>query len=303
VPVPEPRQGEVLIRVYAAAINPVDWKRRIGQGDYVPDPSGLPAAIPGGDVSGVVEQVGGGVTHFKVGDPVFAIVPRDSKRLNGGYAQYAAAPVDTVVAKPKDVTYAQAAGLGIAAVTGVRAVMVTNVSKGQRVLITGASGGVGNAAVQAAKARGAYVIGTASGRRREYLRSIGVDEFIDYTQGNFEEKVQNVDVVIDTVGGDTAERTFKTIKRGGHFVSVAARNIEAQCAAAGVTCAPRGNAHLAGRQVFDEVGRLASAGKLNVYIDKTFPLAQAGAAQTYSEQGRTQGKISLIVDARHAEQK
>lgn len=303
VPVPEPGAGEVLIRVYAAAINPVDWKRRIGQGDYAPDPTGLPTSIPGGDVSGIVEKIGSGVTQFKVGDPVFAVVPRNAKRLNGGYAEYAAASVDTVVAKPKGLTYAQAAGLGIAAVTGVRAVIVTNVSKGQRVLITGASGGVGSIAVQTAKDRGAYVIGTASGRRQEYLRSIGVDEFIDYTQGPFEEKVKNVDVVIDTVGGDTAERAFKSIKKGGHFISVAARNLEPKCEAAGVTCAPRGNAQLVGRPIFEEVGRLASAGKLDVYVDKTFPLAQAGEAQLYSEQGRTQGKISLIVDPAHAEQK
>jgi NADPH:quinone reductase-like Zn-dependent oxidoreductase len=303
VAVPEPGPGEVLIRVYAAAINPVDWKRRAGQGDYAPDPTGLPTSIPGGDVSGIVEKIGNGVTQFKLGDPVFAIVPRNAKRLNGGYAEYAAAPVETVVAKPKGLTYSQAAGLGIAAVTGVRAVIVTNVSKGQRVLITGASGGVGSTAVQAAKERGAYVIGTASGRRQEYLRSIGVDEFVDYTQGPFEEKVKNVDVVIDTVGADTAERAFKTIKKGGHFISVAARNLESKCEAAGVTCAPRGNAQLVGRPVFEEVGRLASAGKLDVYVDKTFPLAQAGEAQLYSEQGRTQGKISLIVDPKHAEQK
>lgn len=303
VPVPQAGQGEVLIRVYAAAINPVDWKRRAGQGDYAPDPNGLPTAIPGGDVSGVVVKVGSGVTQFKVGDPVFAVVPRDAKRLNGAYAEYAAAPVGTVVAKPKDLTYAQAAGLGIAAVTGVRAVMVTNVSSGQCVLITGASGGVGSTAVQAAKARGAHVIGTASGRRQQYLSSIGVDEFVDYTQGPFEDKVKNVDVVIDTVGGDTADRAFKSIKKGGHFISVAARNLESKCAAAGVTCAPRGNAHLVGRPVFEEVGKLASSGKLSVHIDKTFPLAQAGEAQLYSEQGRTQGKISLIVDPARAAQK
>jgi NADPH:quinone reductase-like Zn-dependent oxidoreductase len=303
VPVLAPENGEVLIRVYAAAINPVDWKRRKGGGDYAMDPNGLPVMIPGGDVAGVVEKVGPGVTELKVGQPVFALLAREPKRLNGGYSQYAIAPAANVMPKPKSFTYAQAAGLGIATVTGVRVVVDTKVSKGQRVLITGASGGVGTIAVQAAKARGAYVIGTASGRRAEFLRSIGVDEFIDYTKGNFEDKVKDVDVVIDTVGADTTDRAFKTIKRGGHFVSVATRNYDAKCAAAGVTCPARFNAFQVGRPIFEEVGKLADSGKLNVYIDMSFPLAQAGDAQTYSEQGRTQGKISLIVDPLNADRR
>jgi NADPH:quinone reductase-like Zn-dependent oxidoreductase len=303
VPVLAPGKGEVLIRVYAAAINPVDWKRRIGEGDYAPDPNGLPISIPGGDVAGIVEQLGAGVTQLRVGEPVFAVLPRNTKRLNGAYSQYALAPAENVMPKPKNVTYAEAAGLGTAAVTAVRALFDTNVQKGQRVLITGASGGVGSSAVQAAKARGAYVIGTASGRREEYLRSLGIDEMIDYTQGNFEDKVKNVDVVIDTVGGDTTDRAFKTIKKGGNFISVATRHLEAKCAAAGVKCPARFNAFEVGRPVFEEVSALADSGKLNVYIDKSFPLAQAAEAQLYSEQGRTQGKISLVVDAEHANQK
>jgi len=303
VPVLDPGKGEVLIRVYAAAINPVDWKRRIGEGDYAPDPNGLPVMIPGGDVAGIVEKLGAGVTGLRVGEPVFAVLARDPKRLNGGYAQYAVAPAENVMTKPKNVTYAEAAGLGTAAVTAVRALFDTNVTKGQRVLITGASGGVGSSAVQAAKARGAYVIGTASGRREDYLRSLGIDEMIDYTQGNFEDKVHDVDVVIDTVGADTTDRAFKTIKKGGNFVSVASRNIAAKCAAAGVNCPARFNAFQVGRPVFEEVGRLADSGQLSVYIDKSFPLAEAAQAQLYSEQGRTQGKISLVVDPAHANEK
>jgi NADPH:quinone reductase-like Zn-dependent oxidoreductase len=303
VPVLTPNKGEVLIRVYAAAINPVDWKRRAGGGDYAMDPNGLPVMIPGGDVAGIVEKVGEGITELRVGQPVFAVVPRNAKRLNGGYSQFAVAPAGNVMPKPKAFTYAEGAGLGIATVTGVRVIVDTKVSKGQRVLITGASGGVGSIAVQAAKARGAYVIGTASGRREQYLRSIGVDEMIDYTKGNFDEKVKNVDVVIDTVGGETTDRAFRTIKKGGYFMSVATRNIEAKCSAAGVKCPARFNAQDVGRPIFEEVGKLADSGTLSVYIDKTFPLAQAADAQVYSEQGRTQGKISLVVDAAHANEK
>jgi len=301
--VPEPGKNEVLIRVYAAAINPVDYKRRIGTGDYAPEPAALPTAIPGGDVAGVIEKVGGDVTAFRVGDPVFAVIPRDPKRLNGGYAQFAVATTETVVAKPRNVTFAEAAGLGVAAVTAVRIVSVTKVAKGQRVLVTGAAGGVGSIAVQVAKERGAFVIGTASGRRAEYLRSIGVDQFVDYTKGNFEDQIKDVDVVIDTVGEDTATRAFKTLKKGGHYISVAARGLERQCEAAGFKCPGRGNAQALPREFYDETGRLAGSGKLSLYIDKSFPLAQAADAQVYSEQGRTQGKISLVVDAENANRK
>jgi NADPH:quinone reductase-like Zn-dependent oxidoreductase len=302
-PVLAPEKGEVLIRVYAAAINPVDWKRRKGGGDYAMDPNGLPIMIPGGDVAGVVERLGAGVTELAVGQPVFALLARDAKRLNGGYSQFAVAPAANVMPKPKSFTYSEAAGLGIATVTGVRVVVDTKVAKGQRVLITGASGGVGTIAVQAAKARGAYVIGTASGRRAEFLKALGVDEFIDYTKGNFEDQVKNVDVVIDTVGEDTTLRAFKTVKKGGYFVSPASRNFETQCAAAGVICPPRFNAFEVGRPIFEEVGKLAASGALTVFVDRTFPLAQAGEAQLLSEQGRTQGKIVLIVDPAHANEK
>ena len=154
VPVPTPAANQVLIRIYAAAVNPADYK------------SGAPSddQIPGGDVAGVVAALGDGVTGFKVGDPVWGIAVRRRGVLNGAYAEYAVAAVANVVLKPANITYAQAAGLGIAMVTGVRVVDDTKVAKGQRVLITGVAGGVGSAAAQAARARGAYVIGTASAR-------------------------------------------------------------------------------------------------------------------------------------------
>jgi D-arabinose 1-dehydrogenase-like Zn-dependent alcohol dehydrogenase len=202
VPVLAPAEGEVLIRVYAAAINPVDWKRRVGGGEYAMDPNGLPVMIPGGDVAGVVEKVGEGVTELRTGQPVFAVVPCNAKRLNGGYSQYAVAPAGTVVAKPKTFTYAEAAGLGIAAVTGVRVVVDTKVSRGQRVLITGASGGVGSIAAQAAKVRGAYVIGTASGRAN--LQRAGSDTRQDQPRGRC--RAREREVRADSVTGTPARR-------------------------------------------------------------------------------------------------
>jgi NADPH:quinone reductase-like Zn-dependent oxidoreductase len=300
VPVLQPGDGEVLIRVYAAAVNPTDWKTRAGAPGY---PTVVGTIIPGGDVAGVIEKVGSGVEMLKAGDPVFAVIARNLSILNGGYSHFAVAAVGTVAPKPPGTTYAEAAGLGIATITGVRAVDETKVSQGQRVLITGVAGGVGSAAAQAAKARGAYVIGTATAQHNAYLQSIGVDEIIDYSQGKFEDQVKNVDVVIDTVGSDTAERALTTIKKDGLYISVAARGLEAKCAAAGVTCLSRGTAFDVRRSVYEEVGLLATTGKLKVKVERTFPLAQAAQAQELGEQGHTEGKIVLIVDEAKAYRK
>ncbi len=300
VPVLAPGAGQVLIRVYAAAVNPVDWKFRNGGPSYAPATGDI---ILGSDVAGVIEKTGSGVDTLKVGDPVFAYIARTPEVLNGGYSQFAIAAATDVVPKPPATTYAQAAGLGTATVTGVRAVEETKVSQGQRVLITGVAGGVGSAAAQAAKARGAYVIGTATAQHNAYLKSLGVDEVIDYSQVKFEDQVKNVDVVIDTVGSDTAERALTTVKKGGMYVSVTARGLEEKCAAAGVQCMSRNAAPGTQRGLYEEVAALANSGKLMVKVEKTFPLAQAAQAQQLSEQGHTEGKIVLIVDAAKANRK
>jgi NADPH:quinone reductase-like Zn-dependent oxidoreductase len=293
VPVPTPAANQVLIRVYAAAVNPADWK------------SGAPSAdqIPGGDIAGVVAALGEGVKGFSVGDPVWGIAVRSPGVLNGAYAEYAVAPVANVVRKPANITYAQAAGLGIATVTGVRVVDVTEIAKGQRVLITGVAGGVGSAAAQAAKAKGAYVIGTASAQHNAYLSSIGVDQVIDYTKVEFEKQVGRVDVAIDTVGGENAVRAMGTLQRGGWFVSTGNHELDAQCAKAGLNCAPYSSAANVSHAIYEEVASLVSAGKLKVNIDKSFPLADASQAQAYSMAGHAEGKIILIVDAAQAERK
>jgi NADPH:quinone reductase-like Zn-dependent oxidoreductase len=177
------------------------------------------------------------------------------------------------------------------------------VGTGDRMLIPGVAGGVGSAAAQAAKARGVYVIGTATARHNEYLRSLGVDEVIDYSQGKFEEKVHDVDAVLDTVGDDTTQRSMSTLKKGGRFLSVARGGTEPMCAAAGVVCIPRGQAYGQDHSVFDEVLSLAESGKLKIKVDKTFPLIQAAEAQKLGEQGHTEGKIILIVDDKKANSK
>jgi NADPH:quinone reductase-like Zn-dependent oxidoreductase len=300
VPVLAPAEGQVLIRVYAAAVNPTDWKARTGGPSYTPSADPI---IPGLDVAGVIEKIGSGVTTLKVGDAVFAVISRAPGVLNGGYSQFAVAGVGSVAPKPPRTTFAEAAGLGIATITGIRAVDETQVSQGQRVLITGVAGGVGSAAAQASKARGAYVIGTATAQHNAYLKSIGVDEVIDYSQVKFEDKVHNMDVVIDTVGADTAERALTTIKKDGLYVSIAARGLEEKCAAAGIKCMPRGAGPELPRSLYEEVETLATSGKLKVKVEKTFPLAEAAQAQVLGEQGHTEGKIILTVNEAKASRK
>src|SRR5277367_6119798 len=205
VPVLQPGENQVLVRIYAAAVNPVDWKMRLGMGR--PPPGGAPGAppgapapagppggrapaqsIPGLDIAGVIEQVGPGVTTARVGEKVFSMIGRGPVNgLNGAYSQFVIAPAANVVAKPANFTFEQAAGIGTAGMTGERTIVQTKLSKGQRVLITGVAGGVGSSAAQIALALGANVVGTASPRHADFLKSIGVTDVVDYTDGKWED--------------------------------------------------------------------------------------------------------------------
>jgi NADPH:quinone reductase-like Zn-dependent oxidoreductase len=302
IPVLQPEAGQVLIRVYAASVNPTDWKTRIG-----PPPGAEPAAagavpskrIPGLDVSGVIESVGPGVTALKVGEPVLSMIGRSVPGLNGAYAEYALAPAANVVRKPKNLTYEEAAGVGTAGRTAERSVEQAQLHAGQRVLITGVAGGVGSATAQIAKAHGAYVLGTAQPVHDAFLKSIGVDKIIDYTQSNWTEQAKNIDVVVDTVGADTATTTLGLVKRGGTFITIASRAITPEmCAAAGVTCpfvGPPKPGDPSEGDYLSKVAALIEAGKFKIHIDKTYPLASAAEAQEYNRAGHTEGKIILIV--------
>jgi NADPH:quinone reductase-like Zn-dependent oxidoreductase len=340
VPVLEPGQGQVRIKVYAAAVNPIDWKSRTGMvgtprpaaaapGEGQPAvtaPTAQNTRIPGSDVAGVVDAVGAGVTEFKVGDAVFATVGRGGSvvtGLNGGYAEYAITTVPSVIAKPKSMTFAAASGLGTATITAVNAINRAQIKTGQRILITGAAGGVGSAAVQLVKARGAHVIAVASGKHTDYLKKLGAEEIIDYTQVAWDEKVHDVDAVLDNVNAENAMKALKTLKKGGVLVSMVGRLESApECTAAGVECggpsgapAPAGAGPSPGgmgaggppststSEVLAEVVKLADAGKFSINVDATFPLAKAFDAQEKNRNGGTQGKIVLAVDPVKAGQK
>ncbi|MFF7610945.1 NADP-dependent oxidoreductase [Streptomyces lavendulae] len=284
---PEPGMGEVLVRVHAAGVNPVDWKTR-ESGGLIP---WGPVPAVGWDVSGTVEAVGPGVTLYRAGDEVYGM-PRFPQQA-GAYAEYVTAPARHLARKPASLSHVEAAALPLAALTAWQALVDTaGVSAGQRVLVHAAAGGVGHLAVQIAKARGAYVIGTASAGKHELLRALGADEVIDYRTTDFEDAVADVDVVVDAIGGDHGERSLKVLRPGGHLVTLPGPD--------GLPADP-GAVHASWVLVepdlkgLEEITALVEGGLLKPLIDTVLPLEQAAKAHEIGERGRTTGKIVLTV--------
>ncbi len=280
MPKPEPKAGEIRVKVRAVSVNPVDWKIGLNAN---------PAAkmIPGRDLSGVVDAVGPESQGFKVGDEVIAIAP------GGSYAQYAVMPAKIAAPKPTKMSFEEAAGIPVVGETAWRAIVtVANVQKGQRVLIHGGAGGVGSSAVQIAKARGAHVIATASPRNHDFLRKLGADEVIDYNTTRFEEKVKDADVVVNTVDADTGSRSIKVVKPGGIIVSVVGPLPAEACAAAKVRCEQTGRVT---GELLRPVVDLANQGKFAISIEQQLTLADAAKAWEANRAGHTRGKIVLTV--------
>ncbi|MFE3886621.1 NADP-dependent oxidoreductase [Streptomyces lydicus] len=287
---PEPGLSEVLVAVHAAGLNPTDWKHRAG-GPFL----GGPPFVLGWDVSGVVEAVGFGVTLFQPGDEVFGMLPYPHGV--GSHAQYVTGPARAFVRKPASLDHVQAGALPLAALTAHQALVDTaDVQPGQRVLIHAAAGGVGHLAVQIAKARGAYVIGTASAAKHALLRELGADELIDYRTTDFRDHVGTVDVVLDSLAGETRMRSLDVLRKGGILVTIlhgATQDETRSAAERGVRLAAMlVEADHAGMQA---IAGLAAAGRLRPHIDATFPLAQAAEAHALGRLGRTTGKIVLVV--------
>jgi NADPH:quinone reductase-like Zn-dependent oxidoreductase len=289
VPRPEPGFGEVLVRVYAAGVNPTDfWHRATG------GLAGRPIRL-GWDVSGVVEAVGPGVTLHEPGDEVFGMPwqPRPA----GAYAEYLVCPARHLVGKPARLSHVEAAGLPMVALTAWQALTDTaGVRPGQRVLVHAAAGGVGHVAVQIAKLLGAEVIGTASGAKHDFVKGLGADQLVDYTSEDFTTAVRDVDVVVDTIGGPYGPRSLRVLKPGGLVVSLAS---PAEAALAGpARAAGRRAAFMvveADHAGMREVAALARSGDLNVTIDTPFPLEQAAQGHELGERGHATGKIVLTV--------
>ncbi|MCX5414922.1 NADP-dependent oxidoreductase [Streptomyces sp. NBC_00059] len=287
---PTPAPGQILVAVRAAGVNPTDWKHRAA-GLFL---GRLPLVL-GWDVSGVVEAVGFGVTLFKPGDEVFGMLPYPHGV--GSHAEYVTGPARALAHKPTGIDHVQAGALPLAALTAYQAIVDTAaVHAGQRVLIHAAAGGVGHLAVQIAKSRGAYVIGTASAPKHDFIRSLGADEVIDYRSTDFRDAVQDVDMVLDPLSGDTRARSLEVLRPGGILVSLlpGADPDEAAKAAAREV---RVETLLveADHAGMNAVAGLVASGSLRAHIEAAFPLADAAKAHALGETGRTTGKIVLTV--------
>jgi NADPH:quinone reductase-like Zn-dependent oxidoreductase len=288
-PRPKPQADEVLVRVHAAGVNPIDWHVREG---HVKDvfPHSFPF-VPGWDVSGVVEEVGAGVTQFKPADEVYSVP--DPLR-DGAYAEYIAVRESEVALKPKSLHHVHAAAVPLAALTAWQTLCDTaKLEPGQRVLIHAAAGGVGHFAVQLAKWKGAHVIATASTKNHALLRELGADETIDYTRQRFEEVARNIDIVLDPIGGDTQERSWQVLKKGGALLSIVQPPSADKAKALGVRAAFVAS-HPNGAQL-TEIAKLIDAGKVKPTVDRILPLSEARRAHELSKSGHTRGKIVLRV--------
>lgn len=284
---PTPGPDELLVKVHATSVNPIDWKLR---GGYLKDfyPLTFPATL-GLDVSGTVESAGANVKRFKSGDEIYAMLED-----GGGYAEYAVVKEEIAASKPKTIDDVHAAAVPLAALTAWEALFEAGqLRAGQTVLIHGAAGGVGSFAVQFAKAKGARVIGTASGKNQALLRKLGVDQPIDYEKTRFEDVAKDVDVVLDTLGGETQERSWKVLRKGGILVSLLAPPSEEQARKHGVR-GVRFSSHPSSKDLA-EIAGLIDAGKVKPIVDTILPLTEVRRAHEMSESGHGHGKIVLTV--------
>src|SRR6266581_3744505 len=289
IPRPEPNDDQLLIRVIAAGVNPVDGMIRSGM--FAKEGKrGFPIIL-GGDVAGVVEKVGSKITKFKAGDPVFAYVSLDN---SGGYAQYALVTEREAAPKPKSLTYVEAAAVPVVAMTAWQALVDTaKLGAGQTVLIHGGSGGVGSFAIQIAKAHGAKVIATASTANQDLLKQLGADVAIDYTKTRFEDVAKDVDAVLDPVGKETLARSYDVVKKGGIVMSLVARPDRVELQKHGI----RGASISVHPDTADltEIAQLVDAGKIKPVVTEVVPLSDAVKAQQQAATHHTRGKIVLRI--------
>ncbi len=288
-PRPQLGEGEVLIRVRAAGVNPIDWKIRQGFLKEV-FPYQMPLIL-GTDLSGVVEAVGAGVNTLQPGQDVYGVA---DMTLSGSYAEYAVAKVEAIAPKPQSLDYNQAASVPIVAMTAYQALFeIGKLTAGQSVLIHAAAGGVGSFAVQFAKNKGIKAIGTASADNLEFVRDLGAEQVIDYKATQFENVVDGVDMVLDLIGGDTQERSWDVLKPGGILVSTASPPSKETAAEKGV----RAEMMMVQPQVtmLEEIGAMFDRGEVKTFVDRVLPLSEAQQAHELSQSGHVRGKLVLQV--------
>ncbi len=286
LPRPVPQAGEVLVHVHAAGVNPIDWKLRAG---FLKDffPQSFPH-IPGRDLAGIVEEVGPGVTTFQKGQAVFG------QSANGSYTEYAVASVQTLALKPETISFDEAATIPVGATTAWQGLFDHGqLQSGQRVLILGAAGGVGLFAVQLARWKGAQVIGTASTANLDFVRSLGAETVIDYTTTAVERAVHDVDLVLDTVGGEALATVWPVLKRGGTLISIAGQPSEEKARERNIRTT-RFGAQVSG-ELLGTFARLIDEGQLKVAVATQFSLHDAYKAHELSQSGHGRGRIVLHI--------
>lgn len=288
MPRPEPQQGEVLIQVRAASVNPLDLAVREGwMASMIP--LQLPA-IAGVDVAGIVKATGKGVTDFSIGQDVYGFLSMGS----GAYAEYATVAIETIASQPQTLDYVEAASVPLAATAAWQALFeVGGLKEGQKVLVHGGAGGVGTFAVQMAKLKGARVLATASDQNVEFVKKLGADEVIDYRTTPFETIAHSVDVVLDLIGGETQQRSWGVLKAGGMLVSLLGPPSQEDAAKYGVRAAFLGAQPTTG--LLKEFADLLDRVQIKPHVGKVFPLEQARQAQELKRLGHTRGKIVLKI--------
>ncbi len=288
--------NEVLIKVVSIGINPVDVKARVYEGVLSWIFEDERPAILGWDISGEIVEIGNDVTNFKIGDPVFGLVNFFGK--GKGYAEYVPAPADHLALKPNSVTHQQAAASAMVASTAYQALVdVAKIKKGDKVLIHGASGGVGHAAIQIAKYFGAYVVGTSSTKNRDFVLSLGADEHIDYTCENFVEKVRDVDIVLDTIQGQTLLSSVDIVRPNGTIVTLPTPEIPQEVKEKGEKKQVNIEFLMVAskKETIKTIAQLLEKGDLKLHIHKSFPFEDMAKAHLEVETNRVVGKVVVTI--------
>ncbi len=288
---PSVGKGQVLVEVQAASINPFDWKVRAG---YMKDfmPLNFPATM-GGDFAGVVIEVGEGVSDFRVGDEVYGSANIFSGG-SGSFAEFAAANTVNTAIKPKNTSFVEAAALPLVGSSSVQALEEhIKLKGGEKILIHGGAGGIGHISIQVAKAIGAYVVTTINTDDKDFVRQFGADEVIDYKSEKFEEKLKDFDAVFDTVGGETTNKSFQVLKKGGVLVSMAGQPDSKLAEKFGVTAIGQGSK--VNSQNLNRLTELVDSQKIRVNIDKVFPFEETKEAFRYQEEVHPRGKVVLKI--------
>ena len=287
IPCPEPQMGEVQVRVYAAGVLPIEWKIRQGA-FHAFNPASFPY-IPGSAFAGMIEEVGSLVTTFQEGQAVFG---RSNK---GTYAEYTTVSVETIALKPVSLSFDEAATISGGATTAWEALFDRGeLQAGQRVLILGAAGGVGSFAVQLARWKGAQVIGSAGTANVDFVRSLGAETVVDYTTTAVEQVVHDVDLVVDTVGGQTLESAWQVIRRGGTLVSTAGMPSQEKARELGIRALFFTGGRPSGERL-QAIAQLINEGQVKVTLSRIFSLREASLAHELSQSGHGRGRIVLHI--------